>query len=234
MSLSDFNLLATTNIKRDEDGMATAESSEFLDDIALYARLFYVLMWASKAYQFSCLITPEGLRRMESRGIMTFKELEVLQSLEVPNDRLFLASLQWMMIRSIKAIDDGILAGDNATKGQLLAQMVAIRNKQASISNKIDGRMPLAYTHFVQILVDTLVFTSPFALYAKLGDLTIFAVCAITFFYTGLNNLAKIFLDPLNNENFKENSIFMDLGVFMRETNVASEQSRKMVTKLPF
>mmetsp|Transcript_14770 Transcript_14770/g.31531 ORF Transcript_14770/g.31531 Transcript_14770/m.31531 type:complete len:573 (+) Transcript_14770:66-1784(+) len=232
--LSDFNLVATTNIKRDEDGMATAESSKYLDDIALYARLFHVLMWASKSEQFSCLTTPEGLRRMNSRGIMTIKELEALQSLKVPNDRLFLAPLEWMMIRSIKAVDDGILPGDNATKGQLMNQMVAIRNKQDSISNKIDGRMPLAYTHFVQILVDTLVFTSPFALYAKFGDLSIFAVCVITFFYTGLNNLAKIFLDPLNNENFKENSIFMDLGVFMRETNVDSEQPQKMATKLPF
>ena len=60
------------------------------------------------------------------------------------------------------------------------------------------------------------------------------AVGTLTIFYTGLNNLAKIFLDPLNNERFSSDSIFMDLGVFLRETNGDSVQWRKAGSDVPF
>ena len=60
------------------------------------------------------------------------------------------------------------------------------------------------------------------------------AVGTLTIFYTGLNNLAKIFLDPLNNEGFSSDSIFMDLGVFLRETNGDSVQWRKAGSDVPF
>lgn len=235
MGLNNFNLLVATNVRRDDDGVPTEESSQLLDDIARYSRLFYILMWASKSKRFSCLITPHGLQRMESRGLMTRKELEVLQNLDVTSDRLFIAPLEWMILRYNKAAKNAVLDGiDPPTKGHLLKQMVDIREHQASISNSIDGRMPLAYAHLVQILVDTFVLTAPLALYPKLGDFSVFAIAVTTLFYTGLNNLAKIFLDPLNNEPFKENSIFMDLGVFIRENNVASDEYQSSGRKLPF
>lgn len=232
--LSDFNLLIATNVQRNEDGALTAESEKFLDEIASYTRLFHMLMWASKSKRFSALITPEGLKRMESRDLMTAKQLEVLQSSSLSKEQLFTAPLEWMMIRSNRAMADGVLAGDTATKGMLLKQTVSIRSAQRSISDKLDGRMPLAYAHLVQILVDTFVLAAPIALYADLGDYSIFAVGTLTLFYTGLNNLAKIFLDPLNNENYCENSIFMDLGVLVRETNGFSAQWKKAGEKLPF
>lgn len=94
--------------------------------------------------------------------------------------------------------------------------------------------MPLAYAHFVQILVDTFVLSTPIALYADLGDYSVIAVGFLTLFYTGLNTLAKIFLDPLNNENFCENSIFMDLSVIIRESNSASTLWGNSGSKLPF
>jgi len=235
MGLSNFHLLVATDVKRDDDGVPTVESSRLLDDVAQYGRLFFMLMWASKSKRFSCLITPQGLQRMESRGLMTTKQLKVLQNSKATKDQLFIAPLEWMIIRYNKAMKNGVLDGeDHATKAQLLKQMVDIRQCQASISNNIDGRMPLAYAHLVQILVDTFVFTAPLALYPKLGDFSVVAVGVITLFYTGLSNLAKIFLDPLNNESFKQNSIFMDLGVFIREANVASHQSRKSGRRLPF
>jgi predicted membrane chloride channel (bestrophin family) len=196
--------------------------------------LFHVLMWASVTQRFEVLKTPRGLERMASRGMMTPRQLEVLQSLDVPNDLLQNAPLEWMMIRSIRAMENGTLAGDTATKGQLLKQMGDLRDTKAAIGNKLAGRMPLAYTHFVQILVDTFVLIAPLALYANLGEYSVIAVGILTLFYTGLLNLAKIFLDPLNNENFCENSIFMDLGVLIRESNTGSTRWKNAGARLPF
>ena len=162
------------------------------------------------------------------------RQLEVLQNSQLPPEGLYAAPLEWMMIRATQAMDEGTLAGDTATKGMLLKQIVAIREKQQKISDKIDGRMPLAYVNFVQFLVDTFVITAPIALYSRLGDYSVIAVGTLTIFYTGLNSLAKTFLDPLNNEGFSSDSIFMDLGVFLRETNGDSVQWKKAGKELPF
>jgi predicted membrane chloride channel (bestrophin family) len=171
---------------------------------------------------------------MASRGLITSRQLEVLQSLDVPNNELHSAPLEWMMIRANGAMQNGTMAGDTATKGQLLKQMIELRATCATIDDKVAGRMPLAYAHFVQILVDTFVLIAPFALYADLGNYSVIAVGILTLFYTGLLNLAKIFLDPLNNENFCDNSIFMDLGVLVRESNAESMRWGNSGARLPF
>ena len=131
-------------------------------------------------------------------------------------------------------MDKGTLSLDTATKVMLLKDLASLRSAFGTISDKLDGRMPLPYAHIVQILVDTFVLTTPIALYADLGEFSVIAVGLITLFYTGLNNLAKIFLDPLNNENFHENAIFMDLGVLIREGNGVSTQWKKAGAKIPF
>lgn len=232
--LNNFNLVLATNVKRDKNGALAEESRKFLDEVGCYSRLFHILMWASKSKRFSSLVTPEGLTRMESRGLMTARQLDVFNSLELPTDQLFTAPLEWMMIRSNRAMDEGVLASDTSTKGTLLRQLTSIRGSYCAISDKTSGRMPLAYAHLVQILVDTFVLSAPISLYADLGDYSIFAVGAITLFYTGLNNLAKIFLDPLNSENYCENAIFMDLGVLIRESNEYSTQWKRSGANLPF
>ena len=178
------------------------ESEQLLDDIGQYSRLYHILLWASIANRFAILKTPAGLDRMESRGLMTLSQLQTLKSLEIPNDQLHAAPLQWMMIRVNQAMDQGIVASDTATKGQFLQSTMKMTNSFASIQDKLAGRMPLAYAHLVQILVDTFVLTAPLALYADLGDYSVFAVGIITLSFTGFLNLSKIFLDPLNNEGF--------------------------------
>jgi hypothetical protein len=121
-------------------------------------------MWAGVTRRFAILKTPHGLERMSDRGLMTSRQLEVLQSLDVPNNELHNAPLQWMMIQANRAIQNGTLAGDNATKSQLLKQITELRATYTAISDKLAGRMPLAYAHLVQILVDTFVLIAPFAL----------------------------------------------------------------------
>ena len=87
---------------------------------------------------------------------------------------------------------------------------------------------------FVQILVDSFVVVSPLALYPSLGDYSVVGVGLITLFFTGVNSLAKIFLDPLNNEAIYENSIYFDLGVMIREVNGDSTKWRKAGKISPF
>jgi len=235
-NLDGYFLILSTNVKRNDDGSFTEESAKLLEDVGQYSRLWHALFWASIAKRFQVLQTDLGLERMASRGLLTQTQLEILQELELSTkDQLKLAPLQWMLVRSIRAMDDGVVAGDTATKGMLLKGMNKLRGSYTKIPNKLAGRMPLAYTQFVQILVDAFVLVSPIALYAELGAYSVIAVGIITLFYTGLLNLAKIFLDPLNNENYcEEDANFMDLGVLIRESNDASTQWKRAGERLPF
>ena len=46
--------------------------------------------------------------------------------------------------------------------------------------------MPLAYTHFVQILVDSFLVLAPLAQYRSLGIFSVLLVGILSLFYTGL------------------------------------------------
>jgi len=75
--------------------------------------------------------------------------------------------------------------------------------------------MPLAYTHLVQILVDSLLFCSPLALYAEVGAFSIISLGILMLFYSGLLDLAKVFLDSLDNEDYCQDSVKIDLSVLI-------------------
>lgn len=138
--LSGFNLLCVTNVKRSADGSLTAEAESLLEDVGQCARLFHVLFWASKAKRFSVLMSDEGLKRMESRGLMSTKQLDILLKLDLPNDKLFYAPLEWMLVRCNQAADEGVLLADNATKSSILREYIFLRNAFADIGNMIEGR----------------------------------------------------------------------------------------------
>ena len=235
LRLNDFHLILATTAVRDRDGAYTAASESLLDDIGQYSRLFHALLWAANARRFRVLSTPRGMTRMASRGLMTSRQLDVLQnSLDLPEDQKHNAVLEWMWIRSDRSMADGTLVSDAAHRQLLLDKIVQLRCTFAMIGDKLDGRMPLAYTHFVQVLVDVFVWTAPIALYAELGAWSVICVGVLTLFYTGLLDLAKIFLDPLNNEDFCKNSIYMDIGVLIRESNAGSTRWKNGAARLPF
>jgi len=58
----------------------------------------------------------------------------------------------------------------------------------------------------------------------------------ITLFYSGLLDLAKIFLDPLNNQQYSSSAMNMgmDLGVLTRESNASSSHFKENGAKIPF
>jgi predicted membrane chloride channel (bestrophin family) len=197
--LNDFNLLLATNADRKPDGTYTRESEKLLEDVSSFSRLFHALFWASCAKRFEVLRTPKGLERMASRGLMTSKQLQILQSLDLPSNQKHNACVEWMMVRAFQGLEDGSLKGGDALYQRLMDLGCQLRGTYASIMDKLSTRMPLAYTHFVQILVDTFIIMAPAALYADLGAYSILCVGILTLFYTGLLDLAKIFLGTYQN-----------------------------------
>jgi len=233
--INNFNLILATTAARTKDGASFTEDAEsLLEEVGQMSRLFHVLLWAANARRFRVLGTVRGLERMASRGLMTTRQLQVLKKLDLPEDQKHSACLEWMMIRTERGIQDGTLISDPAHRQMLLAEIATLRLTYAKISDKLAGRMPLAYTHFVQILVDVFVWTAPMALYSTLGAWSVICVGVLTLFYTGLMDLAKIFLDPLNNEDFCKNSIYMDIGVLIRESNAGSTRWIRGAAELPF
>ena len=99
---------------------------------------------------------------------------QVLESLDVPSNQKHNACLEWMMIRANQGMDDGTLRKSDALEQRLLDQMCQLRGTYATIGDRLSCRMPLPYTHFVQVLVDTFIALSPFALYADLGIYSVF------------------------------------------------------------
>ncbi|CAB9498691.1 dependent protein kinase regulatory subunit [Seminavis robusta] len=232
--LNDFHLLLATAARRNADGTLTTESERLIDDVSAYSRLFHILFWASCARRFAVLRTNRGMERMASRGLMTSRQLEILENLDVPDNQRHNACLEWMMIRAWKGIDDGTLRSEPSLSQRLMDQTCRLRATYATTGDKLSCRMPLPYTHLVQILVDSFIALSPVALYTEMGAYSIFSVGVLTLFYTGLLDLAKVFLDPLDNEDFTKNSIDMDLGVLIRESNGGSTRWKNCGVSLPF
>lgn len=232
--LNDINFLLTSIAKRDENGNYTPEAEKVLDNVSSYTRLFHAFLWSKFATKnFGVLSTARGQSRMLSRGLMTQGEFNALQAIDqragAPN-----ACLQWIAIRALKGMKDkdGGLKDDESFL--LHAKISELRGTYAGIGDILAGRMPLAYTHIVQILVDSFLATAPVALYAELGVWGPLSVGILTLFYSGLLDLAKIFLDPLDNDGFCNESINMDIGVLIREGNAGSTRWKSSAEILPF
>ena len=92
--------------------------------------------------------------------------------------------------------------------------------------------MPLSYVHLVQLLVDCLVALAPFALYPKLGVLTVLLSPILVIFYRGFLQLSKSFLDPFGNEDsISEN---FSISCLLCETNAGSRRWYSAIEGLPF
>lgn len=69
--------------------------------------------------------------------------------------------------------------------------------------------------------------------YPELGIFSVLAVGILTLFFHGLLNLAKVFLDPLDNEDYAEGCVYLDLIVLIRESNAGSTRWMKGVVTHP-
>lgn len=232
--LNDISLLLATHAVRNAEGRYTPEAQLLLDNVAINIRSFHALLWASCSRHYRCLLTPQGLNLMVNRGLLTQTQLNTLLKLNIPNTQYHNAILEWIMIQVQDAMRDGVLAGGDGLEHVFLEKCCTLRGTYASIGDILDGRMPLAYVHLVQLSVDTLLFTAPLALYAELGAFSVITVGLLTFYYLGLVNLAYCFLDPIDNENFCEETVDIDLSVLIRESNDGSIRWKNGASVLPF
>jgi hypothetical protein len=231
--MNDIHLLLATHAARKRDGTYTAEAEAFLKDISSKLRAFHILMWAGQARRFRMVLTDRGFSRMIARGMLTVKEKETLDlQLGVPRNQKHIILLEWVLFKCREARNRNIIQGDSGLEHMLLEKVCALRSSCSQVSHKVNGRMPLAYAHFVQILVDSFLFFAPFAQYADLGIFAVLSVGILTLFYSGLLDLAKVFLDPLDNDDYREGCVYMDLAVFLRESNAASNRMTNAASKM--
>ena len=204
--LNDMGMLVATHARRlRATGKYTPEALELLETIARQVRLYHMLYWASqvrpargdKGVSYRVLRTEQGLQNLLKRGALTQREYELL----VDNPRLsetgrHHAVLEWIVARVLDANGSGELRGGVAMESRFLEEACKLRAVCASIDDDAVARMPLSYVHLVQLLVDTLVVLAPFALYPKLGVLTVLLSCILVIFYRGFLQLSKSLLDP--------------------------------------
>eukprot|EP00966_Prymnesium_polylepis_P028497 659762-Prymnesium_polylepis.1 len=116
-------------------------------------------------------------------------------------------------------------------------KLLDLRTGAAAIRDELSGRMPLAYTHLMQLLVDLLVIFTPFALLSSVSGLlpAVVGTGAVTLFYSSLLLLAKMFCDPYDNEQFggQKYGIAINVDCLLQETNSNSERWRRGAVWVP-
>jgi len=84
-------------------------------------------------------------------------------------------------------------------------------------------------------MVDLLIFCTPFALIHSVGGIgAMVGTGLVTLFHSSILNLAKMFLDPFNNDDYGNDAgISVNVGTLLQETNVGSERWRKSAAWVP-
>ena len=74
------------------------------------------------------------------------------------------------------------------------SQFTGLRGTCASVVDDLAAPMPLAYVHFVQVVTDVVLVLAPFALFPRLGALSVLLSGILGLFYRGLLQLSRSFL----------------------------------------
>mmetsp|Transcript_37076 Transcript_37076/g.41756 ORF Transcript_37076/g.41756 Transcript_37076/m.41756 type:complete len:516 (-) Transcript_37076:320-1867(-) len=234
--LNDISLMLACSVERNpKTGLYTTRGKTFLNDIAGSSRLCHAFSWAGFVKKFNVLLTPRGLSRMLSRDVMNRSQYDTLVGIRPNACGPQHVTLMWVMAQIFQGMREGIIPGDPATRNMLISKISDLRGTLGGVGDSLDGRIPIAYAHFVQLIVDIFLALAPFALYSELGIWSVPAVGILNIFYSGMLDLAKILLDPLDNSDFyKKSMVNMDIGVLIRESNAGSNRWKAGLEKLPF
>ena len=202
----------------------TPQSRQALELVSRYVRVFNLLTYASFTRSHRPILTPRGMRRLVERGIITPREREILSDAEVPATQRHNAVLVWLMRLFTEGMDAGIFEGGTGFEQQFMEKCHVIRAQYGAIGDELQGRMPLAYAHIVQVLLDVVLWMYPFmALSTGMAWHTgIVGTGLLTIFYQGLFDLAKQFLDPYDNENYGKGDDPLMIDTLIAETNAGS------------
>jgi len=188
------------------------------------------LIYAQFTTRYAPLVTPAGLRLLQSADAITNDERQVLLESSHPQYTV----LMWISLTLRAALKDGRL--DATYDRTIQTKVLDLRDHTASISDELSGRIPLAYTHLMQLLCDLLVLFTPLALSASVGSaVCVFATALVTLFYSSVLKLAKQFCDPYDNEQYngQKNGIAINVECLVQETNFNSERWRRSAIWLP-
>lgn len=214
----------------------TEPARETLELMARYIRVFNLLTYASFTGSHRPLLTPQGMRRLVERGIITEDERKVLSDAQVPVTQRHNILLLWIIRLFVDARKAGHIEGSDGFETQFLEKIHVIRAQYGSIGDELAGRMPLAYAHIVQVLVDVILWMYPFMAFST-GMTPILGVLGtglLTMFYQGLFNLAKQFLDPYDNENYGKGDDPLCIDTLIAETNAGSVRWLNGLAEKPF
>jgi len=242
--LNDICLLAAISAERDANGRYTPEAEALLRISSRYVRVFSLLLYASLTTKYAPLSTPGGLTALVKAEAITDEERSLL--LETTTGTVgrgimgHAAVLGWLAVLLERGMRDGTLGGSYGRSAIPLQhsfqnKVMDLRAAYGSIADELSGRMPLAYAQLVQILCDMLVLFSPVALVGSVGGCgAVIGTGCMTLFYSSVLKLAKMFLDPLDNEAYGgKYGISINVGTLLHETNIASERWSRGAARVP-
>lgn len=159
------------------------------------------------------LLSPYGLKALERAKQLSREEKEGLMGSGLPPSQYAYILLTWMGVHVMEGLKNGTLRGGAGFEENIYRQLATLRACMFDIDDFRAGRMPVAYVQLVQVLVDSLIVISPFALYPSVGILSIPLVGLLALFFRGLLQLSKSFLDPFGVEGFVEQCLHVDVLV---------------------
>lgn len=228
--LNDLNIGVAAHALRkmpsspNEPSVYHPAAKQALQLISRYVRLFNLLTYASFTRSHRPILTPRGMRRLVERGLMTPVEREILVDADIPATQRHNAVLMWITRTFIEAREAGLFLGGPGFEEQWLEKVHVSRAQVGAIGDELHGRMPLAYAHIVQVLVDVVLWMYPLmAVSSGMSPLlSVLGTGLLTISYQGLVDLAKQFLDPYDNESYGKGEDPLVVDTLIAETNAGS------------
>uniref|UniRef100_A0A6U5LRR5 Uncharacterized protein n=1 Tax=Grammatophora oceanica TaxID=210454 RepID=A0A6U5LRR5_9STRA len=228
---------ARTNPKEtSEMSTYTPESRQLLELIGRYIRVFNLLTYASFTRSHRPVLTPRGMRRLVERNLLTKNELKALIDADIPATQRHNAVVLWIMRSFDEGRRSGLFVGGDGFEQQFLEKCHVIRAQYGAIADELQGRMPLAYAHIVQVLVDVILWLYPVMSFSvKMSPfLGVLGTGLLTMSYQGLFELAKRFLDPYDNETYGRGEDPLNIDTLIAETNSGSVRWLNSFEYMPF
>ena len=214
----------------------TKEAREILELMSRYIRVFNLLTYASFTGSHRPILTPQGMRRLVERGLITEHERSILSDAQLPVTQRHNILLLWIMRLFIDARKAGHVEGGPGLESEFLEKCHVIRAQYGAIGDELQGRMPFAYAHVVQVLVDVILWMYPFMAFSTgmTGFLGVLGTALLTIFYQGLFDLAKQFLDPYDNESYGRGEDPLCIDTLIAESNAGSVRWMNGILKTPY
>ena len=155
--LHDVNMNMCSHAQRvvpsdpNEKATYTVPARQILELMSRYVRLFNLFTYASFTRSHRPLLTPRGLRRLVERGLITAQEREVLVDAVIPPTQRHSVVLMWMIRLFVEGRASGHIQGGYGFESETMHKFHIIRSQYGAIGDELQGRMPLAYTHIVQV-----------------------------------------------------------------------------------